>query len=399
MSNGRFLILFLITLALLSCGVQMVIDFSSENIASSSLVLASSLLILLYMLWTPALRTHPLSTFAIFGFCATTQLGALVVQTVNWTPLALNLRQPMTTFAMLAMFQTLATIAHATYRVFSHSTADHSESAVRSLLVRAGLYATPTTGTVWVMGFIGLLCQVLGGYGSGISAKVFQGFGFIAWAPFLIPMYVMRLGPAYCNVRRHYSFLAIYIGLIALLAIASNARGMMLSGIMTIALYAVLSTLRSTLPVRAARLGQLAVLAILLGALTIPVSDLVTAMVLARSIRNNASAAKMVEETFFYLQEPQLIAAQQERDRFTSAQSGYDETYFANPLMGRLMETKFHDNALYYAKRLTDKDADRLLDFTGDALWATLPEPMLKAMDIDVDKKSVAYSMGDYISY
>ena len=67
--------------------------------------------------------------------------------------------------------------------------------------------------------------------------------------------------------------------------------------------------------------------------------------------------------------------------------------------MGRLMETKFHDNALYYAKRLTDKDADRLLDFTGDALWATLPDPMLKAMEIDVDKKSVAYSMGDYISY
>jgi hypothetical protein len=40
-----------------------------------------------------------------------------------------------------------------------------------------------------------------------------------------------------------------------------------------------------------------------------------------------------------------------------------------------------------------------MLDITGDFFWATLPDPMLKAMAIDVEKKNLNFSMGDYISH
>jgi hypothetical protein len=212
-------------------------------------------------------------------------------------------------------------------------------------------------------------------------------------------MYVLQQGSGYCNVKKNYAFLALYMGLIALLGIAANARGLMLSGAMTIALFALLSAMRSTQKITASRVAKVGVTAILMGALSIPVTDLVTAMVIARKVRGNVSTAKMVEETFYYFQQPQLLNAKREQDKYISIQSKYDETYFASPLMGRLIETKFHDNALYFSSRISLQDQEKMLDITGDFFWATLPDPALKAMAIDVDKKDLNFSMGDYISH
>jgi hypothetical protein len=168
---------------------------------------------------------------------------------------------------------------------------------------------------------------------------------------------------------------------------------------MTIALFALLIAMRSTQQVRATQVARLGVLAVVLSALSVPAGDMVTAMVIARKSRGNVSAIKMVEESIYYFQQPNLLEAQRKKDNFISVQSSYDETYFASPLMGRLMETKFHDNALYFSSRLNTQDEARLLDITGDFFWATLPDPMLKAMKIDVDKKNQGFSMGDYLSY
>jgi hypothetical protein len=356
---------------------------------------------LLYINWTPAIQTHPLSTFALLGFCLTTQLGALLVQSATWTPLALNLRQPVKTFATLAGFQGIALIAHGAYRLFADSASPRKSGLLRTALEKLGLYTTPTAGTVWIMGVIGFFSLLLGGGGEsdGVVRKIFHGMSFVAWAPFLIPMFVLQQGQGYCNLKRNYFFLALYAALIALLAMAANARGMMLSALMTIALFAMLSAMRSTLPVRIAQVAKLAVLAVVLGAVAMPVSDLVTAMAIARKSRGNVSAVKMVEETIYYFQQPSLLEAQRKQGNFISIQSRYDETYFASPLMGRLIETKFHDNALFFASRLSSKDQDDLLGITGDFLWATLPDPALKAMAIGVDKKDLYVSMGDYISY
>jgi hypothetical protein len=399
MTNARFIVVLMLTLALAACVAQFAIDFSSENIAASCIVLASSMAILLYIHWTDAIRTHPLSTFAIFGFCVTTQLGALLAQSASWISLTQNLRQPLETFATLAAYQALALLAHAVYRVFHRPASVHRESLLRAVLTRLGLYATPSTGTLWIMGLFGLLAFLLGSGGASVGSKVSQGLTFVAWAPFLIPMYVLQEGPGYCNARRSYAFLAVYAAVIALLGIAANARGLMLSGLMTIGLFFTLSAMRSARRVNVSHIAKLGFLGIVVAALSIPVTDLVTAMVIARKSRGNVSTVKMVEETFYFLQQPQLLRAQQDRDKAISILSSYDEAYFASPLVARLVETKFHDNALYFSSRLNARDEARLLDITGDLFWAALPDPMLKAMRIDVDKQDLRFSMGDYISH
>jgi hypothetical protein len=311
-----------------------------------------------------------------------------------------NLRQPIETFATLGLYQGVALFAHALYRSFSKQTRHDKDQdgLVRTSLSKLGLYDTPSVGTLWIMGIVGLSSYAFSG-GAGIISKVAQGFTFAAWAPFLIPIYVLQIGPTYCSARKNYVFLTLYACVIALLAISVNARGMMLVGLMTIALFFVLRTMRSGQKVKASQLAKLGLLATVLFTLAIPLDYMMGAMGIARGIRKTATPIKMMEETWYYMQQPKLLKAEMERGKFISIQSSYDETYFASSLVGRLVETKFHDNALYFGSRLNERDKEKLQDITIDFLWGTLPDPLLKALKVDVDKKTMNYSMGDYISY
>lgn len=398
MSNSRFILLGLMALALLALLAQMVIDFSSENIASASMVFGSSMAVLLYLLWTPALRTHPLSTFAVFGFCVTTQLGALLGQTAYGTSLADNLRQPMATFATLAAFQLLAMIAHTGYRWLLPPPADNGGSLPRHLLRKSGLYDTPSTGVLWFLGYVGLFAFLLGSGREGTFGKVMQGLAFVTWAPFLIPMYLIQLGEAYSSWRKQWPYLLVFCGLVVLLGLAANARQVMLSGFVTIALFALLGAMRSSTAVSGRQLLKIGVAGLVLAALAIPLSDLATAMVVARKVRGNVSAVQMVKETMYYFQRPEAIAAQN-NDQRNATLGKYDEYYFENPLLARLVETKFHDNALFFASTLTQSDTNLLAQTTLDLFWAILPDPIIKTLEVDVDKKSLEFSIGDYLSH
>ncbi|RJP72635.1 MAG: hypothetical protein C4535_00205 [Comamonadaceae bacterium] len=398
MSNGRFVLVSLMALALLALTAQLFIDFTTENIASACIVFVSSMAILLYLLWTPAIKTHPLSTFAIFGFCMTTQLGALLGQTALLTSLANNLRQPMETFATLAGFQAVAMLAHTGYRWLLNPPGREGQSPPRQLLDKLGLYRVPGTGALWLMGYVGMLAFLIGSAREGTFGKVLQGMTFLTWAPFLIPMYLLQLGERYCNARRQYPHLVFFAGLVVLLGLAANARSIIFSGFVSIALFALLMVLRNADPVSPKRVLRLGLLGLVLAALAIPVSDLATAMVVARKVRGSVSAVQMVTETFHYLGQPEALEGERQRVR-DEALNKYDEFYLANPLLARLVETKFHDNSLYFVSLFSSSDSVRLAETTGDMLWSILPDPVLKALSVDVDKRDLKFSMGDYLSH
>jgi hypothetical protein len=302
------------------------------------------------------------------------------------------------TFVWLALYQAVAMFVHTLYRRFSRPQDLQTPSIVRSVLQRAGLYRTPSVSTLWFMGVIGMVGQLVGS-GHGTLGKIGQSFSFVAWAPFLIPMFAAEVGALYCNKKKQYPFLFLYMGFIAFLGLAANARGMMLSGVMTIAIFSLLRALRGTQPVRATQIGQLVGLLLVAVAMALPLSDLMVAMTIARKARGTVAPLKMVEDTFYYASRPEQLKLQRERDKALVHQSSYDEVYFENPLLGRLMETKFHDNAMYFGSRLTARDQQRLWDVTGDFLWSTLPDPALKAIRVKVDKERLQFSMGDYLSY
>lgn len=395
---GRLVLLALLGANLLALAAQLVIGPQPVNLASSCLAFSSSAATLLYLLWTPALHTHPLSAFTLLGFCVTTQMGALLGQTAFGVALADNLRQPITTFAWLAAFQAVAIGMHAFHRAVLSPAGARQSSTLRALLDRAGLYTPPGTGTLWFMGYLGLLAFVIGSGREGVFAKTLQGMAFMTWAPFLIPMYLLQFGEAYSRWSRQGVHLVFFALLVVLLGLAANSRAVMLSGFMTVSLFALLMLLRSRERVRWSRVATALVAMAALGAVAIPVSDLATAMVVARKARGTVSAPQMVQETWRVFQQPEVLAAER-AERATRVRQQYDERYIDNPLLARIVETKFHDNALYFAGTLTPGDRDELARRTAELFVIVLPTPVLNRLGFDLDKRDYQYSMGDLLAH
>ena len=394
MTIAKFISTTLLWLTLLAFGMQLLIDFSTDNIAVNCIVITSVLTTLLYFRWSEALDTHPLSSFAVFGFCVTSQLGALFAQSFTWVSLIENLRQPLTTFSLLAMYHALALVCHALYRVLTATSANNlgKSGLFRSMLGALGVYATPSVVNIWIMGGVGVFSLLL-----SYVNPVANGLSFLAWTPFLIPLYVQQLGSTYCNAKRNYLFLVAYSALVALMAMAFNARGMMLTGLATVLLLFLLVGMRSHKSVTAPMLLKFGMIGLLGAALSWPASNMVTAMVIARKDRSKVPLTEMVTKTVDNFLDPEKLAEYKKQVVVKDIRSAYDETYIGNPMVARFVITKFHDNAIYFTGRISDKGADEVWELNQDFFWATLPQPWLDELKIDVDKEKMYFSMGDVL--
>jgi hypothetical protein len=393
----------LMWLTLLAFPLQCAIDPSAENIASACIVLLSSMTLLAYIKWGGAADDQPVSTVALLGFCVTSQLGALLVQTAYWTPLRVSLYDPLYTFGTLACYLAIAMAMHVVYRFFASPAAVTSApvkvSVFRGFLGWLGIYRVPPLSALWFMGFIGLLSFPISAR-EGLAARIGAGFNFLTWAPFLLPLFLREIGPAYGKARRNYLLLAIYTGVVVVLGIALNVRVIMFIGVATIGLLYLLIGMRSNAPLTRKAVVRVGVLAVILAAMSVPLSDLATSMAIARGARGKISPAQMVKKTISVWRRPALIAEYRRETSAVSRFAAYDEHYIANPLLARFVETKFHDNALHFASRLTTESAKaHLRQVTVADTWAVLPTPLLKLLGIGVDKEDLNYSMGDYLAY
>jgi hypothetical protein len=393
MTIARFINNLLLWITLLAFAAQFIIDFSSENIAANCIMLTPVMATLLYFRWSKALETHPLSSFAIFGFCVTSQLGALLAQSAAWTAVGTSLRQPLITFSMLGMYLAIALLTHALYRVMAASPS-RKPGLLRHMFLALGIYATPSALNLWIMGATGAFFLLL----SRVS-PVANGFSFLAWSPFLIPIFAAQSGTAYCHLKRNYFALVAYAVLIAVIAMAFNGRGMLLSGAATVTLLFLLVGMRSTNLVNRPMLMKLGMVGLLAAVLSWPVSDLVTAMAVTRSDRGKASASEMVNKTLENFRNPEKLEVYRRQSLAHDLRTQYDEKYINNPMLARFVITKFHDNAFYFAGKLSDAGSEEVLKISGDFLWTTLPQPWLDALKIDVHKEKLQFTIGDLLAH
>ncbi|HWJ35754.1 MAG TPA: hypothetical protein VNR70_10835 [Steroidobacteraceae bacterium] len=405
MTVRQAIFVFLISVTVLAVPLQIMIDPSPQNCASACIVMASCLSVLLYIFWSTALETHPLSTFTLLGFSFTSQLGALLFQTAAWTALSSSLYDPLYTFGTLAFYQGIALAVHSIYRFFSKQKPQGSVQKpgsvqpIRGLLTRVGLYRVPPVGTLWFMGFVGL-CTFFFSHYDNVLGKVAGGFTFLAWAPFLIIFYLREVGESYCNAAFNRGLLVAYAGVAIVLGLAFNTRSVMLQGAATIGLLYLLAGMRSNAPLMGGAVLKFAALVVVLLAVSVPVSDLATSMVIARQWRGRVSAAEMIKTTLFIMGKPTLIASAHSHGESAWRYGPYDEHYITNPLLNRLVVTKYHDNSFHFAGALTSEEARaRLRAVSIKFAWAGLPTPVLAKLGIAVSKKDLAYSMGDYLGY
>jgi hypothetical protein len=126
-----------------------------------------------------------------------------------------------------------------------------------------------------------------------------------------------------------------------------------------------------------------------------PLADLRTAMVLVRDQRTEVPAMELISMTLEAFDDKEAIAARREYD--ASAQSEWDERYLDNVFTARFGNIKFNDINLVQALKVREHDPD-MLDYSYKYLLGGLPDPILKAFKIDVDKEAVySISIGDYL--
>jgi hypothetical protein len=388
---------------------QVIIDHSATNILAVMVIVAATVPVVLYVRHTSAIDHQPLSTLMLVGFCITTLLGALLAQSIAWKSISLSLRQPVTTFTTLAAYEWLALAVHAVYRLFTNPT--RPPSLVRRALDGVGLYSTPSVPALWILGVIGCLSYCLprpdspdaaqtDPAGGGLLSAVALAFNFLISAPFLIPLYRKIEGPQYSRSPWVWPGLALYALVALVLALVRNARVIMFVGAATVGLAYLLVCLQNRTTVRSGMLMRLGVVALGLVIIIGPVSDLATAMAVARAERSKVSGKEMIATTLRVLRKPYLIQQYRDRQEQAALYNRYDEYYIGNPLFARLVETKFHDNALFFSSTLVTRESKTMLTRTSsDFLWSILPSPILKRIGVHIDKDNLQFSMGDYLAY
>jgi len=385
-------------LSWIAAAAQSLIDPDYVNLACTLMVLASASCTLLYMRLTRALHEVPLSTVAVFGLCLTTQWGAMFWQSLQWNSLTANLRVPLQTFGYLLGFQLVALLAHWVSRQLSLFVAARRVGA--DLLEPLGVFRVPAVQSIWVIGGFGLLCALLERLSAGgLAGKVAAGFSVFAWAPFTIPLLYGRLGSAYCRIARQLPFLGLFVGLAVLLGLAVNARAIMLVGAMTGLLLFLVRVLDDERPFRLGQLRYVVAPIVVFALLYEPMGYFFTAVQVARSERGKISQLEMISHTWETLKKPDEVRREKEKAQISAAVEVYDEYYFKSAMIGRLVETKFHDNSFFMVEGVSPRESAMVAEDAFDRVISILPYPLLKSIGFERSKFVTMYSAGDLLAH
>jgi hypothetical protein len=380
---------------------QLMIDGSGSNIAASLMALASTVLTMLYVARPTLWAQTPLSTLTVLGFNLTTQGGALAVQTLSGRSLVYNLRVPVETFGTLAIAQLVIILVHFAY---TRGMFQELRGVVSNRIYRpVGLLSMPSDLQLWILGMVGCVAiwvtnvDLRGAIQYGDAGlKLVQGFTPFVLAPFLIPFQRYNAG-ADSGQRIVWPLLIGYFGLLVFLGVARNSRTTFFSAMISVALifglYLFARNIRLTRKLKV----RLAALALILFPLMAVLSDLAIAMVNVRSERVRVSGVELALSTLSALGDRDAIAARRERDAL--AVSGYNESYFMSPVMGRLIVTKYHDNVMFVAVNATPSVVERGRQELALRTTLILPTPVLDLLGVEIDKGRHMYSSGDlYLS-
>ncbi len=131
--------------------------------------------------------------------------------------------------------------------------------------------------------------------------------------------------------------------------------------------------------------------------LTGPFADLGTAMVMVRDQRKDVSPGELVTLTLEALDDKKAIETRQKESLDESPDFDWDERYLNNIFTARFANIKFNDASLITYSKVGTWDPD-MLEFSIEQILASLPTPVLKTFNLDVDKETLhALSHGDYL--
>lgn len=383
--------------------LQAVIEFTFTNIVAAATAASITLATWVYVFGTRCLKTHPLSTLALLGLNFVTTAEALIFQSLWLRPITYNLQSPLLTFWASTGFTLAALAAHFAY---THSLRLQAISGLLARRVWAPLWIfyPPTNFQLWIIGGVGFFATVVSRivYGNSIEYGDVGGKFLQALAPFVAaPFFSLlreNLTASGGRLRPRLGPLAVYFGVIVLMAVVMNARGGFASIMLLVLLSYALALLTGRLVLGTRALIYFGAAGFAMIPVLLTAQDLATAMVLAREARSTQNLSYVVRETISAFNDKEALARfRQESDATlsTGGRSGYSEAYFASEFLQRLSLTKYTDLTITVSRTFSAEDRAYISDLARQQVLAQLPTPILNALSIPIDKNNLAFSTGD----
>ena len=398
-----FVRLGLIVLLVACCLLQLFIDDSLPNLTCLIIAVISSSATICYVFNVRRFRRTPLSSLMLIGFNVSAFSASLIIQTASGISLVFNLTAALPTFLALAMTHLVAILTHWLY-LNSRFLLGLRFRLGRGLFRPMKLLHAPSDLQLWLFGLVGCAATISAAHNyssatefGNVSDRFLLGYVPFAVAPFLIPLRNSLLGGE-TRVKGTSLSLLIYAPLLIAVAMANNARATFSSGFLTLILCMAIAVLSGNLRITQ-KVAFKGCLFVVLGLPLFSVlSDLATAMVIARDERTNVSSMELIDITLTNFQDKNLIEDRRHRDAAISG-GDYNENYVSNPILARFVYTKFADINMTNALSLSNAQAVEIRKESWTRVLAMLPTPILNFLKINVDKNDIGFSSGDVYSY
>lgn len=383
------------------CIFQIVFYPDIVNLVALATVIVSWALVVNMCFKTHMLEKYLISTFALIGFCLSQCYLPVLFTTLENKPVVYNLEMPEEVFLHIFLCLVVLLAAHVVYRYSRRLSLGRSVS----LLSRVGLFTPPTHLQVWIMGFIGMASSFyvyftspdIGREITGAAEdKLLQGLVPFTYAPFLI-----MVSKLYGNDQKlHKGYLPLlFLYAVALFAvsIARNSRGAFIFGLTTPVFAYGIGLLLGIYKTKILTFRNVAVAAAIAWVLLGPFTDLGTAMLIVRGQRTDMSPAELISSTIETLDDKRAIETRKKEDLDMSMDWDWDERYLDNLFTARFANIKFNDSNLITSSKVGMYDPV-MQEYSLDAFISILPEPVIQAFGMDVDKDVVlSMSFGDFM--
>lgn len=380
---------------------QNIFFFSTANVIGSFLVVLAWVLTFKIIMQPNNFIHYTLSSFVVFGFYFTQFCLPVIFTLLEGKPLIYNLDFPISVFIHSFLAFLVLLFSFLLYRNHINSI----RNVLTNFLLKLKIFKIPTSRQFWLMGLIGIFAIVVervvfGRYGEGnaehVYLKLFAGMEQFAYLPLLL------IFPAVFSDHNdlekfNYSriLIIIYTTVLIILGVMANSRGLFMRGVTTVGLIYFIGLVLGKINYKIFSPKKIVLVSIGLWLLTGPFADLGTAMVIVRGVRGDVTPKVLLEETLRTYQDKEVL--RKYKDLADSRVRDWDERYFDNIFLTRFSNLKYSDASLQLAFHMPNPDG-QMQDIIFGKYLSTLPQPLLNALELNVDKPWYSKaSFGDFL--
>lgn len=394
---------------LISVALEIIFFFSIPNIIASVVLLYGWLLIKTVVLTNHNMINYPVSFLMMFGLVLFHYILPLPLTLLEFKEVTYNLVLPTLTFWHHFLFVSFIVFTFKLYTNISNK-----KNILRNYLSHTDLYRVPTDRIIWISSFLGLFASFYSYFIFGANQKEHIDRGLLyyiasffipfLWMPVIIPFRKFRKLKSYEKSANINLKIIIYSSLVVIIALVSNMRTILFSGITTFLLIFVSGVLFGYYNIKKLLTIKRVVILILIFFISIgPLIDLGITMVIVRNDRGKLSATEFLNKTIDVFRDKKSLQKIKdiggiavETDEYTFKR--WNEDYLSNLLLNRFVNLKISDNCLFHAQHIGYQNP-KMQEMLFEKIIASLPNAVIGNFGMSYDKKVEieAFSFTDYL--